>query len=47
LRALISSKCSGIADRQRAIALGADKGYDAADFVEELRTMDVRPRVAR
>src|SRR3981081_4615104 len=25
------------ADRPRAITLGADKGYDAADFVEELR----------
>jgi hypothetical protein len=27
----------GFADRPRAITLGADKGYDAADFVEELR----------
>ena len=35
------------ADRPRAIALGADKGYDAADFVEELREMNVRPHVAR
>jgi IS5 family transposase len=35
------------ADRPRAITLGADKGYDAADFVEELRTMNVRPHVAR
>jgi len=34
-------------DRPRAITLGADKGYDAADFVEELRTMGVRPHVAR
>jgi hypothetical protein len=24
-----------------------DKGYDAADFVEELRTINVRPHVAR
>ena len=30
------------ADRPVAITLGADKGYDAADFVEELRTMNVR-----
>jgi IS5 family transposase len=36
-----------VADRPRAITLGADKGYDAADFVEELRTMNVRPHVAR
>jgi transposase len=35
------------ADRPRAITLGADKGYDAADFVEELRTVNVRPHVAQ
>ena len=35
------------ADRPHAITLGADKGYDAADFVEELRSMNVRPHVAR
>jgi transposase len=35
------------ADRPRAITLGADRGYDAADFVEELRTINVRPHVAR
>ena len=35
------------ADRRRAITLGADRGYDAADFVEELRTLNVRPHVAR
>jgi transposase len=37
----------GFADRPTAITLGADKGYDAADFVEELRTMNVRPHVAQ
>jgi transposase len=37
----------GFADRPRAITLGADKGYDAADFVEELRSINVRPHVAR
>jgi hypothetical protein len=31
------------ADRPIAITLGADKSYDAADFVEELCTMIVRP----
>jgi transposase len=35
------------ADRPVAVTLGADKGYDAADFVNELRTMNVRPHVAR
>jgi hypothetical protein len=36
-----------IADRPGAITLGADRGYDAADFVEELRSMNVRPHVAQ
>ena len=35
------------ADRPRAVTLGADKGYDAADFVNELRAMNVRPHVAQ
>ena len=38
---------AGLADRPRAVTLGGDKGYDAADFVEELRTLNVRPHVAR
>ena len=36
-----------LAGRPRAITLGADRGYDAADFVEELRGHNVRPHVAR
>jgi transposase len=35
------------ANRPVAITLGADRGYDAADFVEELRTLNVRPHVAQ
>jgi transposase len=35
------------ADRPRAITLGTDKGYDAADFVNELRAMRVTPHVAQ
>jgi transposase len=35
------------ADRPRAITLGADKGYDAEDFVNELRSMNVRAHVAQ
>ena len=31
----------------RRIALGADKGYDAASFVGELRQMTVTPHIAR
>jgi transposase len=35
------------ADRPRAITLGADKGYDAEDFVNELRSMRVTPHVTQ
>ena len=35
------------ADRPRPITIGADRGYDAADFVNELRSMNVRPHVAQ
>ncbi|SMF66100.1 Transposase [Tistlia consotensis] len=34
-------------DRPRAITLGADKAYDAQDFVMELRELNVRPHVAQ
>jgi transposase len=37
----------GVADRPRAVTLGADKGYDAKDFINELRSMKVRPHVAQ
>jgi len=35
------------ADRPRAVTLGGDKGFDAEDFVNELRSMRVTPHVAR
>ena len=35
------------AERPRAITLGADKAYDTQDFVNELRSMNVTPHVAR
>ena len=35
------------ADRSCTITLGADKAYDAEDFVNELRSMRVRPHVAQ
>jgi len=35
------------ADRPQAITLGADKGYDTQDFVNELRSMNVTPHVAQ
>ena len=34
-------------ERPQAVTLGADKGYDAKDFVMELRERNVRPHVAR
>jgi transposase len=35
------------ADRSEAITLGGDKGFDAADFVMELREINVTPHIAR
>jgi transposase len=35
------------ADRPKPITLGADKAYDTADFVNELRSMNVTPHVAQ
>ena len=32
---------------ERRVTLGADKGYDARDFVEGLRELDVTPHVAQ
>lgn len=34
------------ADRPTAITLGADKAYDAEDFVNDLHSMNVTPHVA-
>ena len=36
-----------LADRPQAITLGADKAYDAEDFINELRLMRVTPHVAQ
>ena len=33
--------------REGRVTLGADKGYDARDFVEGLRELDVTPHVAQ
>ena len=40
--AMINRRCPG----QKRITLGADKGYDAADFVADLRAINVTPHVA-
>jgi Transposase DDE domain len=35
------------ADRPQKITVGADKAYDAEDFVNELRSMNASPHVAQ
>jgi len=35
------------ADRPKPVTLGADKAYDAEDFVNELRSMNATPHVAQ
>jgi transposase len=40
--AMIHRRCPG----ERQITLGADKGYDSADFVADLRAINVTPHVA-
>jgi hypothetical protein len=35
------------AERRQGVTLGADRGFDATDFVNELRTLNVRPHVAQ
>ncbi len=39
---MITRRCPG----EKQITLGADKGYDSADFVADLRAMNVTPHVA-
>ena len=36
-----------LADRPKRITLGADKGYDTEDFVNEARSMNVTPHVTQ
>jgi transposase len=35
------------ADRPHSVTVATDKGYDAEDFINELRSMNVRPHVAQ
>ncbi|MCP1838543.1 transposase [Bradyrhizobium sp. USDA 4524] len=41
------TQANGHAERVAAITLGADKAYDAEDFVNELRSMNVTPHVTQ
>jgi hypothetical protein len=36
-----------VANRPSRVTLGADKGYDAREFVEDLRELNVTPHIAR
>jgi len=45
-RAAALEMMSGVSGRKR-ITLGADKGYDTADFVDSLRQWDVTPHLAQ
>ena len=36
-----------VADPETEVTLGADKGYDAAEFIEELQRLKVKPHVAQ
>ena len=46
-RSAALSKIEPRANRARGISLGADKAYDAKDFVNALKSMNVRPHVAQ
>ncbi|SFH05921.1 transposase, IS4 family [Duganella sp. CF458] len=46
-KAMISDARQALDDPQREITLGADKGYDAAEFVQACLAMNVTPHVAQ
>jgi len=46
-KAMINDARQAVADPETEVTLGADKGYDAAEFIEELQRMKVKPHVAQ
>jgi len=46
-KAMIKDARQAVADPQIEVTLGADKGYDAAEFIEELERLKVTPHVAQ
>lgn len=46
-KAMIADACQALADPHAQITLGADKGYDAQEFIEALQGMNVTPHVAQ
>jgi len=46
-KAMIKDARQAVADPKTEVTLGADKGYDAAEFIEELKRLKVTPHVAQ
>jgi len=46
-KAMIKDARQAVADPKTEVTLGADKGYDAAEFIEELQRLKVAPHVAQ
>lgn len=46
-KAMINDACQEAARPQASITLGADKGYDAPEFIEALQKMNISPHVAQ
>lgn len=46
-KAMIRDARQAVADPETEVTLGADKGYDAAEFIEELERLKVTPHVAQ
>jgi len=46
-KVMIDDARQALGDPTREITLGADKGYDAAEFIEACKAMKVTPHVAQ
>ena len=46
-KAMIKDARQAVADPKTEVTLGADKGYDAAEFIDELQRLKVTPHVAQ
>ncbi len=46
-KVMIKDARQAVADPEAEVTLGADKGYDAAEFIEELERLKVTPHVAQ
>jgi transposase len=46
-KAMIADARQAVADPEAAVTLGADKGYDAKEFIDELERLKVMPHIAQ